>query len=91
MKQLFLIFSTMLLPFVASAQYPPEYAQLVQEAWQLYHNKSFSASGQKYAEAFALSDLGKVDDRYNAACSWALAGQADSAFVQLFRIAERGN
>ncbi len=32
-----------------------------------------------------------VNDRYNAACSWALANQPDSAFVQLFKIAEKGN
>jgi len=32
-----------------------------------------------------------VNDRYNAACSWALANQPDSAFVQLFKIAENGN
>ncbi len=90
-KQLLFAVSSIFLPFVVSAQYQPEYYPLVQEAHQLYQNESFLASGQKYAEAFALSDLGEVGDRYNAACSWALAGQSDSAFAQLFRIAERGN
>ena len=32
-----------------------------------------------------------IGDRYNSACSWALAGEADSSLVQLFRIAEKGN
>ena len=74
------------------AQNHPTYDSLVQEAWQLYENKSFLTSGQIYAQAFATrGNLGEVNDRYNAACSWALAGEEDSAFVQLFRIAERGN
>ena len=86
-----LLFST-LLAWSVHAQNHPTYDSLVQEAWQLYENKSFLASGQTYAQAFASrGNLGEVNDRYNAACSWALAGVEDSAFVQLFRIAERGN
>jgi hypothetical protein len=75
----------------ASGQDKKRYAELVSEAWRLYGNKEYLRSGQKYSEAFvALGGKGVVTDRYNAACSWAMAGQPDSAFVQLFRIAEKG-
>lgn len=69
----------------------PKYYQLVDEAYQLYENKEYLKSGQKYAEAFvALGNRGMIEDRYNAACSWALANENDSAFVQLFKIAIKG-
>jgi hypothetical protein len=32
-----------------------------------------------------------VTDRYNAACSWSLAKQTDSSFIQLFKITKNGN
>jgi hypothetical protein len=35
--------------------------------------------------------MGIVKDRYNAACSWALANYPDSAFFQLNRISSKGN
>lgn len=69
-----------------------KYSELVKEAWALYEAKEYLKSGQKYSEAFtALGGKGLVDDRYDAACSWALAKEIDSAFVQLFKIAENGN
>ncbi len=69
-----------------------KYSELIQEAWSLYESKNYLQSGQKYSEAFvALDGKGMVNDKYNAACSWALANQADSSFIQLFRIAEKGN
>jgi hypothetical protein len=68
------------------------YADLTKEAWKLYEEKEYLMSAQKYAEAFiALGGKGIVNDRYNAACSWALANEIDSAFVQLFKIAQNGN
>ena len=75
----------------AFSQDQVKYAALVDEAFQLYENKDFFKSAQKYAEAFiALGNKGFPNDRYNAACSWALAGKPDSAFVQLFKIAKNG-
>jgi hypothetical protein len=65
-----------------------KYYQLIEEAEQLYDSGEYLKSGQKYAEAFiAQGNKGTMDDRYNAACSWALAGEKDSSFVQLFKIA----
>lgn len=69
-----------------------KYSELIKEAWNLYETKDYKHSAEKYSEAFvALGNKGNISDRYNAACSWALAKEIDSSFVQLFRIAEKGN
>jgi len=85
------ILSLLLFNF-AFGQDREKYSELIKTAWSLYESKDYLKSGEKYSEAFvALGGKGMVNDRYNAACSWALANQADSAFVQLFKIAETGN
>ena len=69
-----------------------KYSELINEAWKLYETKEYLKSAEKYSEAFVASkDKGKSSDRYNAACSWALANKVDSAFVQLFKIAKYDN
>ncbi|MBE7693696.1 hypothetical protein G1K75_12820 [Tenacibaculum finnmarkense] len=69
-----------------------KYTELKSEAWNLYENQEYLKSAKKYSEAFTtLGNKGNTNDRYNAACSWALANQIDSSFVQLFRISEKGN
>lgn len=88
------IFSALLLLLIANlchGQDPQRYATLAGEADALYEKKEFLLSGQKYAEAFAVNGgKGKTNDRYNAACSWALANQVDSAFVQLYKASMEG-
>jgi hypothetical protein len=64
-----------------------KYLGLCDEALQLYYAKNFKASGLKYSEAFKFGS--RVADRYNAACTWAMAQNADSAFSQLNRIASK--
>ena len=74
------------------AQDSEKYSELIQTAWSLYESKDYLKSGEMYSEAFvALGGKAMLNDRYNAACSWALANKPDSAFVQLFKIAEKGN
>lgn len=69
-----------------------KYSELIRAAWSLYEGKEYLKSGEKYTEAFeALGGKGVITDRYNAACAWALANKPDSAFVQLFKIAENGS
>jgi len=69
-----------------------EYFTLVKKAESLYHAKEFQNSAHYYSSAFKANGWkGMIDDRYNAACSWALAGNADSAFFQLERIAKKGS
>lgn len=90
-----LIVLTILSLFVSNftfGQDREKYSELIKTAWSLYESKEYIKSGEKYSEAFvALDGKGRVNDRYNAACSWALANQPDSSFVQLFKIAEKGN
>ncbi len=72
----------------AAAQETVSYDTLISHAFKLYTEKQYLKSGQKYAEAFSIPGKGLEDDRYNAACSWSLAGIADSSFIQLFIIAK---
>lgn len=86
----FLIFSlSMLIGRAAWSQDQAKYNVLVAEAFKLYEDQGFLKSAQKYSEAFViLGNKSSATDRYNAACSWALAGKPDSAFVQLFKAAK---
>jgi hypothetical protein len=65
-----------------------EYREWIKKAGALCIEKQYQKSGEAYARAFASNGYkGLVDDRYNAACVWSLAGNKDSAFSQLGRIA----
>ena len=71
---------------------PKSYFELVKQADSLYNAGSFLNSANKYSDAFkATGWKGTSNDRYNAACSWALAAVSDSAFFQLDRIATKMN
>lgn len=83
-------FLTLVVPLLLCAQDEARYAECVRKAFALYEQQDYQGSGAMYSQAFeALGWKGSSNDRYNAACSWALAGQPDSAFFQLQRIAER--
>ncbi len=69
---------------------PPEYYVLVKQADSLYKSKDFVNSGLKYSAAFqTFGGLGYSNNRYDAACSWAMADNADSAFDNLQRIVDK--
>ena len=91
-KAMILAILGMMITNLLSGQNQKSYDQLVNEAGQLYDSKDYQKSGEKYSEAFVVAgNKGTLVDRYNAACSWALADQPDSAFVQLIKIAEDGH
>lgn len=78
--------------FVSAQRLPQEYLHLVKVADSLYHKKEFKRAADTYSSAFEVNGWkGTSADRYNAACSWALAGVPDSAFFQLDRIATKMN
>lgn len=78
--------------FACGQETPAEYSLFVRQADSLYRGKEYLASGMKYTQAFeAFGWKGFSEDRYNAACSWALAGKADSAFFQLRRLADKAD
>lgn len=67
---------------------PQEYIDLAKKADSLHRLKKFKESAITYSSAFkTLGWKGLLNDRYNAACAWTLAGYPDSAFFNLERIA----
>ncbi len=69
-----------------------EYTKLIKKADSLYNAKDYKNSALTYSAAFKSNGWkGYRNDRYNAACSWALAGIKDSAFFNLQRIADKAN
>lgn len=89
MKQTAIIFAFFLsMQWSFGQNIPQAYFDLVNIADSLYNSKDYQNSANKYSEAFKANGWkGTSNDRYNAACSWALASVPDSAFFQLDRIA----
>lgn len=61
-----------------------EYKTYIQKADSLYDAKDFKKSAIEYQKAFDSNNgKGFPNDRYNAACSFALAGETEKAFYHL--------
>ncbi|MDR1199818.1 MAG: hypothetical protein LBK94_12545 [Prevotellaceae bacterium] len=87
MKKIILTLLTILLVNSTFSQSRERYSELINDAVKLHADKEYLNAGCKFSEAFdTYSPYAQVGDRYKAACAWALANQADSAFVQLFYI-----
>jgi hypothetical protein len=69
-----------------------EYKLFVSKADSFYQVKDYKNSAQEYQNAFDSND-GKAfpNDRYNAACSFALSGNVEKAFYHLFYSAVNPN
>lgn len=91
MKKIISLFICFIYTQITFAQ-NAEYYRLVKKADSLYNAKDFKTSALTYTAAFKANGwVGMSDDRYNAACSWALANNSDSSFFQLNRIATKAN
>lgn len=78
--------------FIFGQNIPQEYFDLVVKADSLYNAKDFKNSANQFSDAFKANGWkGSTNDRYHAACSWALAAVPDSAFFQLDIIATKSN
>jgi hypothetical protein len=76
------------LPDTSSAQFVEGYIAKIDSANVLLNMKKFSEAGTYFSKAFELNNnLGRINDRYNAAQAWSLAGIKDSAFIQLNKLA----
>ena len=65
------------------------YKEWIVKAEGSYERKDYAGAAKAYSQAFqSLGWKGLQMDRYNAACSWALAGNSDSAFYQLNRMVD---
>jgi hypothetical protein len=69
-----------------------EYKILVSKAFENYEQKEFLNAARLYEKAFIFSNnIATTTDRYNAACSWALANNADNCFRQLQHLTNKMN
>ena len=70
---------------------PKEYLDLIHRAESFFLEKKFQASALAYSAAFKKGKYKIYSfDFYNAGCAWALSGNSDSAFVNLYRIVNPG-
>jgi hypothetical protein len=69
---------------------PKEYFNLIHKADSLLSSKDYKNASFEYSAAFKINGWKALqNDRYNAACSWAMANYPDSAFFNLDRIAKK--
>jgi hypothetical protein len=91
MKTILLLLVTILILKNSYSQ-NQEYTEHINIADSLYNFKKFKLSALEYSKAFeTLGWKGYPDDRYNAACSWALANEPDSAFFQIDIVVKKSN
>lgn len=92
MKQTLIIFFAFIGLLSFSQEGPPkEYFSWVEKGSVLYNAKDYKRSALAYSIAFKFNDGKSLpEDRYNAACSWALAGYPDTAFYHLNRLVTKG-
>ncbi|CAM1349682.1 DUF6624 domain-containing protein [Tenacibaculum insulae] len=60
------------------------YSELIKKGWKLCLDKDFIASGKIYEKAFKINSNAPLNDRYNAACIYALANNLNGAYKHLF-------
>jgi len=71
---------------------PELYKVFVRKGDSLYGAKAYKKSADAYAKGFSyLNRKAFPNDRYNAACSYALSNQKDSSFYHLYRLAHKSN
>ena len=88
---LFLILILISNNLFSQAPNPDLYYQFTSKADSMYKAKDFKNSAFTYSLAFKeYGWKGLINDRYKAACSWALAKYPDSAFYHLDKIVSKG-
>lgn len=87
--------SILLLLFLCSQSFgqeelPKAYLENIKKAEEFYQTKNYKNSALAYSSAFKSNRWkGTANDRWNAACSWSMAKIPDSAFFNLFRLANK--
>lgn len=89
MKKTFTLFSACSIMSVCISQTSEKYTALTKQAESYFEAKQYKLAAQTYTQAFHSNNWKAYrSDRYNAACAWTLAGNKDSAFYQLFKVAD---
>ena len=80
--------------FLASASFAQgnnTYSEWIKKANAFYDARQYQQAANAYTHAFAsIGGKAYPDDRYNAACSWSLTGNKDSAYNQLNKLSVKG-
>lgn len=89
MKKSIVLFVCILISFLAFGQDSDRYHEFAKEAMEFYEAKKYKEAAESFKKAFDERD-GKAfpNDRYNAACSYALAEDVENAFYHLKYLAE---
>lgn len=92
MKKVFTLFFILLSIFSYSQKSAPQgYLSLIQKAESFFLQKEYKKSALTYSAAFKEGKYKIYSfDFYNAGCAWALCGNSDSAFANLYRIVNPG-
>ncbi len=92
MKKICLSLFFLILFLKGFSQDQTQYYEFTTEALGLFEEEKYLQAARLYSKAFSLPEAPVADtDRYNAAACWSMAGRADSAFVQLYKIAGNGD
>lgn len=75
--------------FFTSMAWAQDFETQLSDANNLYAAQEYEASGKQYDQAFELQK-GTASQYYNAACSWALAGNSEKAIEYLGLSARQG-
>ena len=88
MKFYFILFFIFFLGCYSYGQGPSkEYLEYINKADSFLYKNQYLEATLNYSKAFEINNgLGRIKDRYNAACCWATLNNKDSAFYQLSRI-----
>ena len=87
MKQLKL--AVLLFFFIPITLFSQTFSEYIAKGDTYYQQKDFLNSANQYEEAFKLQE-GSASQYYNAACSWALAGEQEMALGNLTKAIEKG-
>jgi hypothetical protein len=84
-----LLLSALLVANDTFCQVEKKYSDLVVEAQKLYLDKDYQKAALKYSALFSsYPDLIQPNDKINAACSWSMVPEPDSAFKQLISLSK---
>jgi len=84
-KHFLILFITITIGYSANSQSSQKkYAELIRVGWKLCLDKKFAESAKIYDQAFEINPKAPLNDRYNAACINALAGNSSNAYKHLF-------
>lgn len=69
-----------------------QYDKLAEQADKLFFKKEYKKAVELYQTAIKTNnDQARVKHRYRLAAAWTALSMPDSAFIQLYRIVEKGN